>query len=223
MEEKYRKIKEIVEKEMSGADASHDINHVMRVYQLALKLAKDEKDIDLDILKMAVLLHDICRVKEDKDATGKICHAKLSAKRAKGILKKLKYPREKIDKIVHCILAHRYRTGIKPEIEEAKILFDADKLDVIGAIGIAKTFIIAGWYKQDVFKDVELKRYRQENIKGKRIKDVIKHTPFIEYKTKFKYIPKKLYTKKARKIAKERMAYMKSFFNRIKKEIKGNL
>jgi len=226
MEGKYQKIKKIVEKELTGADAAHDINHVMRVYRTCLKLTGGEKDIDLDTLKMAALLHDITRVKEDKDAAGEVCHARLSAKRAEEILKSLKYSQEKIDKITHCILAHRFRTGVRPETKEAKILFDADKLDVLGAMGIARSFIIAGWYNQDVFRDTDIKKYIQENLGGKisgRIQDITKYSPFIEYETKFKHIPKRLHTKKAKRIAKERLAYMKLFFNRLKKEIKGEI
>lgn len=226
MEGKYQKIKKIVEKELTGADAAHDINHVMRVYYTCLRLTRGEKDIDLDTLKMAALLHDITRVKEDKDVTGEVCHARLSAKRAEKILKSLKYSQEKIDKITHCVLAHRFRTGVRPETKEAKILFDADKLDVLGAMGIARSFIIAGWYNEDVFRDTDIKKYIQENLGGKisgRIQDVTKHSPFIEYETKFKHILKRLHTKKAKKIAKERSAYVKLFFSRLKKEIKGEI
>lgn len=84
MEEKYRKIKEIVEKELSCS--AHNVEHIMRVYNLCLHLAENEPDIDIDILKTAVLLHDIGRVKEDNDDSGRIDHAILGAKMAENIL-----------------------------------------------------------------------------------------------------------------------------------------
>ncbi len=82
MEAKYQKIKKTAEKELKGCDAGHDINHAIRVYNLALKLAKGVKGIDLEILQLAALLHDIGGLKELKDKTGKVCHARESAKMA---------------------------------------------------------------------------------------------------------------------------------------------
>lgn len=81
MEGKYQKIKEIVERELSCA--AHEMEHVMRVYNLCLHLAKYESGINLDVLKTAALLHDIARVKEFKDNTGSINHAVLGAEMAK--------------------------------------------------------------------------------------------------------------------------------------------
>jgi len=66
MEEEYRQLKTIVEKEMEGASPAHDISHVMRVYNLCLELANHEPNVDLDVLRTAALLHDIARTKEDK-------------------------------------------------------------------------------------------------------------------------------------------------------------
>lgn len=225
MEVKYQRIKRIAEKELRGSDAGHDINHAQRVYDLCLKLAKGEKGVDLEILKIAALLHDIGGPKELKDITGKTCHAEESAKMTQKILKNLQYSQEKINKVVHCILAHRHRTGVKPKIKEAKILFDADKLDALGAIGVARAYIWIGKNNAQIYSDIPLKKYVKENIvDGKlngRIKDKTKHNPFIEYELKLKRLPRRLYTKKAKKIAKQRLVYMRSFFNRIKREIEG--
>ena len=223
MERKYQKLQKIAEKQLMKADAGHDINHVMRVYDLCLYLAKGEKDIDLDILKMAALLHDIAEVKESE----RTCHAKLSAKMAQKILKNLDYPQDKIDKVVHCILAHRYRKGVKPKTKEAKILFDADKLDALGAIGITRAFIWVERHKAKIYSNLPLKKYIKENLAGGkingRIKDKTKHSPFIEFEIKLKRIPNRLHTQKAKKMAKERLNYMKSFFDRFSKEIKGKI
>jgi len=106
MEEKHQRIKEIVEEELSCS--AHDMKHVMRVYNLCLYLARDEPDIDIDILKTAALLHDIARVKEDEDDTGMTDHAILGAEMAVNILKNLSYSGEQIEQIKHCILTHRF-------------------------------------------------------------------------------------------------------------------
>ena len=225
MEEKYQRIKEIVEKELSCS--AHNMEHVMRVYNSCLHLAKDEVDIDLDILKTSALLHDIARVKEDQDNSGSIDHAILGAEMAKKILRDFGYPEEKIEFVKHCITAHRFRSGNEPKTKEAKILFDADKLDVIGSIGIARSFIIAGQYGEKTYSNVPIDDYIKDNLVGGkpngRIKEISKHAPNIEFETKFKHIPDKLYTQKAKKIAKQRIEFMKQFFERLKREINGEI
>src|SRR4030065_1738967 len=114
MKDRFEKIRQITEKEL--AFSAHDMEHVMRVYRMAMKIAKTEKNVDHEILKAAVLLHDIARSREDDDKTGKICHSKESAKRSKTILEKMGFSAEKIKKIQHCILAHRFTTYKKPRI-----------------------------------------------------------------------------------------------------------
>ena len=138
----YQIIKKIVENELLCS--AHNMDHVMRVYNLCINLAKYQKAINLEILKIAAFLHDIARVKEDQDDSGKIDHAVLGAEMAVKILRDLRYPEKKIELIRHCIISHRFRGEKEPKTIEAKILFDADKLDIIGAIGIARSFMIAG-------------------------------------------------------------------------------
>ncbi|KYK36254.1 MAG: phosphohydrolase [Theionarchaea archaeon DG-70-1] len=223
MEEKYQPIKEIVEKELSCS--AHDMDHVLRVYHLCLHLAEGEPDIDTDCLKAAALLHDIARVKEDTDTTGEIDHALLGVQMADKILEDLHYPPEKRELINHCIRTHRFRSTVNPQTKEAKILFDADKLDVLGAVGVARCFMVAGRYNETLYVDTPLDEYVKENLVTKtfhgRIKDISKHAPNIEFETKFKHIPDMLYTKKARKMAEERLKFMTQFFERLQKEIKG--
>lgn len=223
MEKNYIQIRKIVQKELSCS--AHNLEHIMRVYNLALLLAKGEKEVDLDILKSAVLLHDIARAKEDKDNTGKTDHAVEGAKMAVSILRKLHYPQDRIKRIEHCILAHRFRSGNEPTSIEAKILFDADKLDVIGAIGLARSYMIAGEYGEKIFSTVSIDKYIKENLVGGkqngRIKVISKHAPNIEMETKFRHVPKKLYTMIGKKIAQQRMMYMETFFKELENEITG--
>lgn len=217
---KYEKIIEIVQDKLTCS--AHNLDHVFRVYSLCLLLAKYEKDVDLEILIPAALLHDIARVEESQDKTGKIDHAVLGSSVAEDILKKLEYEDEQIKEIKHCIITHRFRTGNEPKTIEAKILFDADKLDVIGASGIARTFMLAGQFGQRLTIDQALDAYIKSNTsQNGRLKDVSKHTPFIEYEVKFKKIPDKLYTEKARELGKERLKFMDEYFNRLMAEIKG--
>lgn len=217
---KYKKIVEIVEAELTCS--VHNLDHVFRVYNLCILLSKYEEDVDMDVLIPAALLHDIARVKESEDKTGEIDHAVLGSEMAVDILKNLGYEKEKIEQIKNCISAHRFRTGNEPKTIEAKILFDSDKLDVVGAAGIARTFMFAGQFGQRLTVGEQLGDYLKSNtVENGRIKDVSKHTPFIEYEVKFKKIPEKLYTNKAKEIGKERLRFMEEYFNRLKLELEG--
>ena len=217
---KYKKIIEIVQDKLTCS--AHNLDHVFRVYNLCLLVAKHEENVDLEVLIPSSLLHDIARVEESKDKTGKLDHAILGSEIAEDILRKLQYEEDKIEKIKHCIISHRFRTGNEPTTIEAKILFDSDKLDALGASGIARTFMLSGQFGQRLTINETLNDYLEYNtVENGRLKDVSKHTPFIEYETKFKKIPEKLYTRQAKEIGKERLKFMEEYFNRLKLEIDG--
>lgn len=214
------KIKEIVKNELSCS--AHNLDHVMRVQNMCIFLSKYEENVDLDILIPAALLHDIARVIESQNNTGKIDHAVLGGSMSEEILRNLGYEEEKIVKIKHCILTHRYRSGNHPKTIEAKILFDADKLDVIGSIGLARTFMIAGQFGQSLSSNKLSNDYISTNTtENGRLKDVSMHSPFIEYEVKFKKIPEKLFTQKAKEIGRNRLKFMDDFFKKLDLEIEG--
>ena len=224
MDKKLEKIKEIVKKELNNCGA-HNYDHVIRVYNLAMELSKGE-EVDLDVIKAAVLLHDVGGKREIEDPTGKTDHAIESAKMAEPILNDLGYSKEKIKHILDCIISHRYRTENKPKTKEAEIVFDADKLETVGAIGIARAFVWVGRNNAHIYKKVNLEQYAKENLGGKirgRIQDKTKHSPQINWETKGKYILDYLYTDKAKEIVKDRVIFSKKFFDRLEKEIEGKI
>lgn len=215
---KHKKIKEIVEKELSCS--AHNLDHILRVYNLCILLSKFEENVDLEVLIPAALLHDIARVKESQDKTGELDHAVLGSQIAEGILRDLEYEEENIKKIKHCIIAHRFRSGNAPKTIEAKILFDADKLDGLGAVGIARTFMLAGQFGQSLSISESLSDYISNNTtENGRLKEVSKHSPFIEYEVKFKKVPGQLYTKKAKEVGLNRLRFMDEFFKKLSLEI----
>jgi uncharacterized protein len=221
MEEKFQIIKKIVEKELSCS--AHSMDHIMRVYNLAQLIAKD-KNIDQEVLKASVLLHDIARAREDNDPTGNTCHAVQGSIMAESILEELNFPEKKIKHIQDCIISHRSKTENKPQTIEAKILFDADKLEVLGAIGVARTFVWIGQNNAKIHRNINLDEYIEENLGGKingRIQDTSKHCPQIEYQTKTQHIINKLHTDKAKRIGKERQDYYKNFLDKLEREING--
>ena len=97
MIEKFQKIKEIVEQELNQeTDSAHDIDHIMRVYNLAMTIAKTENNVDMEVLQAGVLLHDIGGAKESKDSSGQTDHAVIGAEMAKPILEKFGMSSDKI-------------------------------------------------------------------------------------------------------------------------------
>jgi len=222
-DEKLNKIRLISEKMMSCS--AHDKDHVGRVYNLCLTLAKGKK-VDLQVLEIAALLHDVGREAEHNDKTGKTDHAKIGAGVAENLLKDLGFDEVKIEHVKECILSHRFRGKIIPKSLEAKILFDADKLDTLGAIGIARSYVWVGKNNAKIYTDVDLDSYVKENIDGGvsgRIKDKSRHSPQIEFDLKFGNIKEKLFTKEAKKIASERTKFYSDFLQRLQKEIEGKI
>ncbi len=221
MEERFVVIKRIVEKEL--ACSAHDMDHVERVLRLCIQLAEGQ-DVDMDILQAAALLHDIARVREDSDSSGRTDHAVLGAEMAGPVLREAGFPEEKIVRVQDCIRTHRYRAGDEPGSLEAKILFDADKLDALGAIGMARAFVWVGRNGARIYADVDVDEYAESNLSGDmkgRIRDKTMHSPQIEYETKTKFLPGRLFTERAKEIAVDRLNFCKRFLDRLEKEVAG--
>jgi uncharacterized protein len=126
-------------------DSAHDVQHIYRVLYAALDIAGHEEAVDYDILIAAALLHDIGREAQFQNPA--VCHAEVGAKMAYAYLLGRGWAVEKAAEVYDCINTHRYRGDNEPESIEAKILFDADKLDTAGAMGIARTLIYEGRFR----------------------------------------------------------------------------
>lgn len=133
---------EIIEKFMCQcmSDSAHDREHVYRVLYVALDIASCEKEVDMDILITACLLHDIGRKEQFENPA--LCHAQVGADKAYDFLIAKGYGENYARRVAACIRSHRYRSNEEPDTIEAKILFDADKLDATGTLGIARTLFI---------------------------------------------------------------------------------
>ncbi len=197
-----------------GDDTAHDFDHVLRVHALAVRIAQAE-GADLEIVSAAALLHDVARVEADRLG---LCHAEMGAERARAILKG--HPPRKVEAVAAAILAHRFRGTAVPASLEAKVLYDADKLDAIGAIGIARAYAIAGRLSQRLWSPLS------EGADANADTDDIYnsgHTPVKEFQVKLGKLKDSLYTETARAIAEERHRYMTAFFRRLTREVKGEL
>ena len=197
----------------ADAESAHDFDHVRRVLTLAERLARAEK-ADTEIVHAAALLHDIARLEEDTRGGD---HAVMAAERARTILLERGIPADRADAVAHAIAAHRFRGTVAPQTLEAKILFDADKLDSIGAIGVARAYAIAGALNQRVWGEVA------PDAVATREQHNSDHTPVAEFAVKLSKVRERLHTRTARAIADERHAYMADFFARLEREVRGEL
>ncbi len=207
------KIRKEARRFFSQARGSHNWDHTERVYELCLRIGKKEK-ANLKILRLAALLHDIGREEEDR-SNGKICHTERGVALARKLLEKYHLEKEKIEKILHCIKTHRFRKRIIPKSKEARILFDADKLDSIGAIGIGRAFLFAGEVGA---------RLHNKGIDVKKTKPYTKEdTAYREFLVKLSKIKDRMFTREGKRIARERHKFMVEFFERLNKEVDGLL
>lgn len=179
---------------------------------MAMRLGR-EMDADLVVLAAAALLHDIGR-KIESTSKGGICHAEQGAVMAVPILEELGYPSEVITKICHCIRAHRYRNTCKPETVEAEILFDADKLDSIGAIGIGRAFLFAGQIGS-CLHNPELDHSSTASYSSQ-------DSAYREFQVKMSRVRDQLLTPAGKKIAESRHQFMEVFFDQLNREIYGS-
>lgn len=124
-----------------GDDGSHDLAHIHRVFRNAMRIHAGEGG-DAEVVAASVLLHDCVAVEKNSPLRSQA--SRLAAEKASGILVELGWPQEKITAVAHAVLTHSFSANIPPETLEAKILQDADRLDAIGMVGVARCFYIAG-------------------------------------------------------------------------------
>jgi uncharacterized protein len=214
-QEIIKKIEKEAKKFFVGASGCHDWTHVERVCSLAMNIGRKEK-ADLSVLTVACLLHDIGR-KEEMASRGKFCHAEKGAELANKVLKKYNLDQNIVDNILHCIISHRYRNNNIPKTIEAKVLFDADKLDSIGAVGVGRDFLFAGYLQHALYTGNEKRLVELKKDKAYTVDD----TAIMEYEFKLKNIKNKILTKTGKRIAKARHDFMVAYFKRFWQEVKG--
>ena len=187
-----------------GADAAHTFDHVLRVLALAERIARAE-GADLRVVRTAALLHDVERHRPDHHLRG--------AERARELL--AGWPEPFVEAVAHAIAAHRFRAGPAPATLEARCVFDADKLDAIGAIGVARAFAYGGRHGQRLWVPLD-----SVDADGPDPAPA-EHTPVHEYVRKLARLRGRLYTATARQIAEGRHAFMTAFYRRLEAEVTG--
>ena len=201
-------LKKIAEKKLAKNDSAHDFEHVMRVYRNAEKICRSEK-IDSKLVLISVLLHDIVSFpKNDKRSKSSSLQ---SAKLAKKILNKMNFDEDEIRIIYDAIIQHSFSKNQKPKTIVGKILQDADRLDAIGAIGIARAFTTGGFTKRQIYNTKDpFCSNRDPNDKSWTLDHFFKKLFVLE---------KKMHTRYAKKEASNRTKILKKYISDLKHEI----
>ncbi|MCF6175183.1 MAG: HD domain-containing protein [Victivallaceae bacterium] len=210
---RFSVLHEVVKDRLEHAPGCHDFSHTQRVMHNAEILLAANPNADGNAVRLAALLHDIARP-EELQAKGKICHAKSGAEIARKLLCEYKFTDPVlIERVSNAILRHRFRRNNPPQTLEERIIYDADKLDSIGAVGIGRAFHFAGREGAKLHNSEEAAinsaAYSRED------------SAYREYLVKLRHISERMLTVAGRELAAERAAFMDQFFERLNHETFG--
>ena len=197
-------LKKIAKNKLANNDPAHDFEHIMRVYRNAERICKTENG-NKKLILSAVLLHDIVKIKNQKDSA--IKSANLSEK----ILKENNFFDDEIKIISDAIKEHSFSKGKIPSSIEGKILQDADRLDAIGAIGLARVFSFSGSNNRPFYDP-------KDPFSKNRVIDDNKWA-LDHFFEKLLTLEKKMNTKTGKILAKNRTKILKNFLKELKTEI----
>lgn len=195
----------------AGSDGSHDQSHIIRVWRNAAAIAATEPACDTELLAAAVMLHDCVAV--EKDSTLRPHASRLSAEHARALIAPLQWPPARIEGLVHAIKAHSFSARIPPGTLEARILQDADRLDAIGAIGIARCFYVGGRMGSALY-DLEDPDASVRPLDDRRF-------AFDHFAAKLFRLGSGFMTAGGRAMAAERIATMERFVTAFRSEVAG--
>jgi uncharacterized protein len=196
-------------------DGAHDLGHFRRVWKAAAEINREEGDVaDELILLAAAYFHDIVSLPKNDPRRGE--SSRLSAEKAARLLAEdfPDFPAEKIGGVCDAILAHSFSAGIAPGTPEARILQDADRLEALGAIGVARVFYIAGQLGAQLF-DADDPLAAARGLDDRRF--ALDH-----FAVKLLKLPAMMHTAAARRHAEKNAAWMRLFIQKLCSEIDGD-
>lgn len=192
----------------AAIDGAHDIGHLRRVLSMARAIALSEGAHDADVLTAAALLHDLVSLPKNHRERSRA--SRLAASAAKELLMEISFPISKVEAVGHAIEAHSYSAGIEPETPEARAVQDADRLDALGYIGIARCFAVGGSLGRALFDPEDPLAERRDLDEGR--------WAFDHFQTKLLTLPRTMTTAAGRAIGEERAALLRSFMDGIAAE-----
>ncbi|MGE8190294.1 HD domain-containing protein [Pseudomonas sp. NPDC086278] len=189
-------------------DGAHDLSHLQRVWHNVRTLQAEEGG-DLEVLLASVLLHDCVAVEKNSPLRSQA--SRLAAQKAAAVLSNLAWPRHQISAIVHAIEAHSFSANITPTSLEAKIVQDADRLDSLGLLGVARTFYTAGRMGSGLY-DPHDPEAKARDYDDKRF--CLDH-----FQTKLLHLANGFQTTTGQRLARIRHERLKGFMELFKEEI----
>jgi uncharacterized protein len=191
-----------------SAGPAHDFSHVLRVEENSRRISLTER-AEAAILIPAAILHELKSYPKnhpDSPRSGEIC-----AREAVALLAELGYPEQWIEPIALCIREHPFSLGRDPETIEGRILQDADRLDAIGAVGIARCFAVCGELRRPLYDPADpfCETHPPDD----------KSFGLDHFYTKLLKIPERLHTEAARSLALERTAFLRAFLIQMRSEV----
>lgn len=198
------------------SDEVHNFEHVLRVEKMARRIALAE-GADLEIVQAAAYLHDSRGASPEADGQARKGHHITSAEFAGEVLAARGWKKERIEAVQHCIRAHRFRHNEeRPETIEAMCIFDADKLDVLGAVGAARTIAYAVLAGEPILSEPS-----EKFLKTGQKEEGEEHSSYHEYLFKLRKVKDQLFTKLGKEIAQERDEFLRQFYERLLAEYRG--
>ncbi len=196
-------------------DPTHGFGHILRVLRMAEYLAR-ESGADAGVVRAAALLHDATGASGHLESAARHGHHHASAAFAREVLAGKGWPEAKIAAVEEAIRTHRFRTGDPPRTLEAQVLFDADKLDAIGAVGVARAIAYAVSHGSPVYAPPSARFLESgEKAPGEP------HSAYHEYLFKLRRLRERLFTPAARALAARRDAVMRTYFEALADEMEG--
>ncbi|MBR7198813.1 HD domain-containing protein [Pseudomonas sp. 14A] len=189
-------------------DGAHDLAHLQRVWHNARTLHATEGG-DLEVLLAAVLLHDCVAV--EKNSPLRAQASRLAADKASSVLKEMNWPNEKISNVAHAIESHSFSANITPITLEAKIVQDADRLDSLGMLGVARTFYVAGRMGSALYDPQDPEALEREYDDTRFCLD--------HFQTKLLHLADGFQTVTGQRLAQIRHQRLKGFMEQFKEEI----
>lgn len=194
-------------------DAAHDISHFRRVWMTAKKILENE-DADPLVVLTACYFHDI--VSLPKNDPERSHSSRLAAQKTRQILRRdfPDFPPERYDAVAHAIEAHSFSAGIAPQTREAKIVQDADRLEALGAIGLARVFAVSGALGVALFD-------AQDPFAESRALDDRAYA-LDHFQTKLLRLPETMQTAVGRELARHNADYLIQFMAKLSAELQGD-
>lgn len=201
-------------------DTAHDVDHVARTMALAETLHRREGG-DLATILATVAFHDVGQERERREGGD---HAVIGAEMAAERLRGTWFPEAAIPAVQEAIREHRMTGAEKPRSLEGRIVYDADKLDSLGAVGVARLYCITGLLGQKVYAPTpdNLNHHEDPSVL-RELRKSRAYSSNIEFDLLLADLPRQLLTPTGRALARERHDYMRAFFERLRQEVEGQL